>query len=942
MEQLYYTQCPAGYGLGRSNGAQIKRKSAGYPASADLLHLGMKPFLTGTTKMAPPTLRYRRKGETAEVAWLSPREKEYETEQGLWGRPGGCFAHALRLSAEELAALGNWPAGLFGHSLWKRADTEQTRGRPPDAIDWGMETSRLRPLFDEIAPTASVLGLHLDQLGRLLTALAGAVREGRTLFLIDRPERLGDLMRLLTFAFPAPLRSSLTFSTYHDRPEELAGFRLSGTTMTGKMGREVLASLGYVADLTTPGSEPTVKPARWSIVLACWLIRHRPEDALAWKLANDRACASWTSESGWSDEVLDLLMGLPPQIPSIRRDAAEAKQGAPAKLGPSPKLKMLFDRIGMDFIEPALRRVEGASRNQLKDDDWYRDEVVNRSWSAVPLLLRLIGRRRARWDEFIQTLRAHVFTIKGESVSLRLDWKEAIRAIFDGGPPESATPSRAGVEQAVQPSTIDDTRRESESIARKVESASKQKDVSTVAVGIDLGTTYSVVAYLDRQGRPTSVINSSGELLTPSVVLFEDDEIVVGREAVAASAMEPGRVAECVKRDMGCKVFSKPINGEMLPPEVISSLILRKLKEDAELKIGPIKQAVITVPAYFDEPRRNATADAGRLAGFEVLDIINEPTAAALAFGSQLGMFDDQGIIKSERPLTMLVYDLGGGTFDVTIVRIEGRHFRALATDGDVRLGGKDWDEVLVNLAAERFREKHREDPRSNPQSLQELFLDAERCKKTLSERSKASITLNHLGMRHKEEITREEFEEATVALLGRTRMTTEIVVLQAGLTYEQLDKVLLVGGATRMPAVPRMLRELTGLVPDQTVSADEAVAHGAALYADLLLKRRGRLKGESKFSITNVNSHSLGLVAIDSRSKRRANEVLIPKNTPLPHTATRRFRTLKTRQKNVAVRVLEGESELPDSCTQVGDCIIRDLPSDLPAGWPVDVRVFL
>ncbi len=203
------------------------------------------------------------------------------------------------------------------------------------------------------------------------------------------------------------------------------------------------------------------------------------------------------------------------------------------------------------------------------------------------------------------------------------------------------------------------------------------------AIGIDLGTTYSVVAYVDAHGRPSSIPNAVGDIITPSVVLVDDTGPIVGKEAVLAAAMEPEKIAECAKRDMGSKFFRKKVNGEFLPPEVISSLILKALKEDAERKLGPLKNAVITVPAYFDESRRQATIDAGKLAGLNVLDILNEPTAAAIAYGYQLGFLDPAGKSTINKPLRVLVYDLGGGTFDVTIVEIQGNSFKALATDGD-------------------------------------------------------------------------------------------------------------------------------------------------------------------------------------------------------------------------------------------------------------------
>jgi molecular chaperone DnaK len=350
-----------------------------------------------------------------------------------------------------------------------------------------------------------------------------------------------------------------------------------------------------------------------------------------------------------------------------------------------------------------------------------------------------------------------------------------------------------------------------------------------------------------------------------------------------------------------------------------------------------VTKAVITVPAYFDETRRRATMDAGRLARLEVLDILNEPTAAAIDYGYQAGYLDAEGNVRGAKPIRVMVYDLGGGTFDVTIVEMAGQSFKAVATDGDVRLGGKDWDEKLIDMVAERFRAQHGVDPRSTPETLQEMIIAAENCKRTLTERTKATIIVNQGSTRFKTEVTREQLEEATAPLVLRTRTTTEIVLLQAGLSWDDIDKILLVGGSTRMPMISRMLGELTNRELDRSLSADEAVAHGAALYADLLLKRGAG--APAAFQVTNVNSHSLGIVGIEPGTGRRISTVIIPKNTSLPHTAARRFRTAKPNQNSVRICVLEGESEDPDACVQVGVATIRGLPPRLPAGWPVEVR---
>ena len=458
------------------------------------------------------------------------------------------------------------------------------------------------------------------------------------------------------------------------------------------------------------------------------------------------------------------------------------------------------------------------------------------------------------------------------------------------------------------------------------------KDIPVV--GIDLGTTYSAIARIDERGQPVTLINAEGDRVTPSVVLFDGEDVVVGKEALKATATEAEQVAECSKRDLGHRVFHKVFDGRQFPPEVIEAWILNKLRVDATAQIGPVSKVVITVPAYFDEVRRKATQDAGYMAGFEVMDIINEPTAAAVAYGFQQGYLDAKG--SSERPCRILVYDLGGGTFDVTVMEIRGTEFAALATDGDVRLGGYDWDQRLMDLVAESFIREHYVDPREDPSTAGRLWRECEDAKRTLSARSKASVACDYRGFSSRVEITKEQFEEATQDLLDRTRFTTEQTLKASGLDWSQIERVLLVGGSTRMPMVRGMLRGLSGKEPDASVAADEAVAHGAALRAGLALAESQGRPGD--FTIKNVNSHSLGVVGTNPRTKRRRNGILIPRNTPLPVTAKRTFRTSKANQKSILVEIVEGESPSADDCTQIGRCSVRDLPPNLPVKSPVAV----
>ncbi len=462
-----------------------------------------------------------------------------------------------------------------------------------------------------------------------------------------------------------------------------------------------------------------------------------------------------------------------------------------------------------------------------------------------------------------------------------------------------------------------------------------QHDHSPPAIGIDLGTTFSVIARLDDLGRPQTLINAEGDKITPSVVFFEGSDVVVGKEAAKAVATDADNVAECAKRDLGSQFYHRPLGGRRYPPEALQAWILNKMRVDAARQIGQFQKVVITVPAYFDEVRRKATMDAGYIAGYEVMDIINEPTAAAVAFGFQRGFMDPSN--KDQERRKILVYDLGGGTFDVTVMEIGGRDFTALATDGDVMLGGKDWDQRLVDFVAEEFIRKFAVDPREDPNSHGRLWRDCEDAKRTLSARSKAAIACDYKGQAVRLEVSRQQFHDMTKDLLDRTAFTTRQTLQAAGLEWKDIDRVLLVGGSSRMPAVVEMLRQLSDKEPDQSVSPDEAVAHGAALHAGLLLAYHG---GKSpSFRIRNVNSHSLGVVAMDAKTRRPRNAVLIPRNTPLPVVARRVFKTQKSAQKSILVQIVEGESLSPDDCSQLGKCSIRNLPDNLPNQSPIEIR---
>jgi molecular chaperone DnaK len=469
-------------------------------------------------------------------------------------------------------------------------------------------------------------------------------------------------------------------------------------------------------------------------------------------------------------------------------------------------------------------------------------------------------------------------------------------------------------------------------------------------VGIDLGTTFSAIATLDEHGQAITLPNREGEMLTPSAVLIEDGGAVVGQAARDVSLEQPDRVAMLIKRHMGQPSYGAPVSGRDFRPETLSAILLRKLVQDAEHRIGAVSKAVITVPAYFDDTRRKATKDAGRIAGLEVLDIIDEPTAAALAYSFQPS--HEAGPVHLGRALadsqqTVLVYDLGGGTFDVTLVRLSQRRFETVAIEGDVRLGGKDWDDRIVDHVANLFRKQYGDDPRTDPQSLAGLSAAAERSKRTLSKLTQTSITCTHAGKVLTVPLTRSEFETMTRDLLTRTRLTVQQLLRQADMSWGQVDRILLVGGSTHMPMTGLMLQDISGRLADNSLAVSEVVARGAALHAGIVAARGGgpdslTLDAGTRAALgqvveINVNSHSLGIEI--KRKDARINDILVPKNTPLPTAASRVYHTVVENQQRVRVKVLQGEAEQADACISIGECWIEGLPPHLPRRSPVQVR---
>jgi len=465
-------------------------------------------------------------------------------------------------------------------------------------------------------------------------------------------------------------------------------------------------------------------------------------------------------------------------------------------------------------------------------------------------------------------------------------------------------------------------------------------------VGIDLGTTYSAIAQVNDDGEPIPLKNEDDDIETASLILLaESGHVIVGPNRNRAAMEDPENVVERIKRHMGVTAYKRTFDGHEITPEFISALILKKLKQDAEKRIGHIGNAVITVPYYFNDTRRKSTQDAGKIAGFNVIDIINEPTAATLTYAWHRGELGVSSV-SMEKPRRILVYDLGGGTFDSTVVEYTSNHFRVLATDGDVKLGGVDWNDRLLDHVAKVFREKHGINPLESPKAIQMLRNDCDIAKVALTDHPDTTIAFRHEGKSVSVRVTREEFEKMTADLLQRTADTTEFVLEQADLTFGQIDAVVLVGGSTLMPQVPKMLKKLTGIEPYVELDPHTSVARGAAIHA-AILEAQNRADGSLNQRVKrmlegirqeDVNSHGLGVVAMDPKSGKAVNHIMIPRNTTLPYSKSQTFQTNKENQERVSVQVLEGDAPDPIACSLLGKCRIKDLSANLPKGTPVEV----
>lgn len=453
------------------------------------------------------------------------------------------------------------------------------------------------------------------------------------------------------------------------------------------------------------------------------------------------------------------------------------------------------------------------------------------------------------------------------------------------------------------------------------------------AIGIDLGTTYCAVAVLRPTGEAEILPNRDGENTTPSVVLFQDiggrDEPLVGTMAKHSAAAMPDDVVQFVKRQMGDRAYRfESSAGSTYSPEEISAIILKRLKEDAELALGhPVRDAVITVPAYFDDARRTATKDAGKIAGLNVLRVLNEPTAAALSFG-----------LDTATSGTVLVYDLGGGTFDVTLMRIHDGEFEVLGTEGDRNLGGFDFDNRIMEFVAEDAARQGVPDLLDDDLAVADLREKAEMAKRSLTTVQSTFVHVSAGGRPLRVAISRADFERVTADLVRRTEEIVGYVLDEAGHGWAQIDHILLVGGSTRMPAVRDLVQRLSGKQPVLQVNPDEAVALGAAIQAAVEAAKGGSeltVFDGKPLVVQDVTSQALGVISVDD-GNRDVNTVIIPTNTKIPAKRSDRFHTVTDNQTQLRVVVTQGDDPDPAFVVEVGSKTLSIPP--YPAGAPVEV----
>jgi len=444
-------------------------------------------------------------------------------------------------------------------------------------------------------------------------------------------------------------------------------------------------------------------------------------------------------------------------------------------------------------------------------------------------------------------------------------------------------------------------------------------------VGIDLGTTVSAISYIDEHGEPVIIPNLNGNRTTPSVIFFEPGgEHIVGREAKNQAIVDPARTIRFVKREMGNPSYRFNVDGKDYFPETLSSLILSALKGDAERVLGQgISSAIVSVPAYFKDAQREATKNAAKIAGFERVKIVNEPTAAALTYG--LGKLDQHQ--------TVVIYDFGGGTFDVTVMRIDESGFTILGTGGDEKLGGKDIDELLVEYLAEQFLKEHDIDLRDEPHTRHDLWDKAEQLKKDLSFRTSLAVVLSVGNTTSRIDIDREKFDSLISDITARTRECMTETLQATGLGWSDIDAIVLAGGSSRIPAIREMIKECSGVTVMQDMNPDECVAKGAAIQGAMLVSDNVSGKTDSgperRVAVQDITPHSLGIKVFSQEKDEYVNSIIIPRFAQIPCVRTRKYRTQVDNQKKIEFDVLQGEDADPQSPGNqlLGKAGLSDLP---------------
>ncbi len=459
-------------------------------------------------------------------------------------------------------------------------------------------------------------------------------------------------------------------------------------------------------------------------------------------------------------------------------------------------------------------------------------------------------------------------------------------------------------------------------------------------VGIDLGTTFSALAVLNTIGKPEIIPNCDGERLTPSAIFFDEensDVIRVGIEAINSRHLNAQRSVRWIKRQMGQADYLKEIDGKEWTAVELSGLILKKLKQDCSAEHGKIRDAVISVPAHFDEIRRKATMAAGASIGLNVIGIVNEPVAAALYYAT-----------THEISGKVLVYDLGGGTFDVTIMNVQRHQMDIICSQGDHALGGVDFDGKVLEILEQMYNDKLDAELISCDEDRAKYEDEAEDIKKTLSRRRVAKKMLYGSAGSTRVEVTRRMFEDAISSLLARMDILVEVALEEAGLKPDEIDKVLLVGGSTRIPAIKKRLKKMFSSEPEIAVNVDECVALGAALHAGLTAMQEnpdavpaGIASGLKDIHLVDVCNHSYGTICapVDKRTGRRVveNRIILKKNTPLPCEASQVFYTVSEGQSAVEVTVTQGEDTTPEYVNKIATNRL-ELPSDREAECPIKV----